>query len=186
MQHSFSSKGATLAFVITLCTMATSCRSTKSVVTSTDSVRNSTEQVQRRSGRSISVDSLWRLTALSIDSLTLVFEGADTSATHEDSLPAGPISTTSPVSHASVVTKAKPSAIKVYGIHLSQEEKKNAVAETCLSDSNAYAVQSSSDKSLTKSKAAPSSSPAKYIFALFLIIAIAIIIRYISNKLLSK
>ena len=178
MQHSFSSKGATLALVITFCTMATSCRSTKSVVTSTDSVRNSTEQVQRRSGRSISVDSLWRLTALSIDSLTLVFEGADTSATHEDGLPAGPIST------ASNIHKAKPSAIKVYGIHLSQEEKKNAVAETSLSDSNAYVVQSSSDKSLTKSKAAPSSSPAKYIFALFIIIAIAIIIRFISNKLL--
>ena len=118
----------------------TSCKSTKSVVTSTDSVRNSTEQVQRRSGRSISVDSLWRLTALSIDSLTLVFEGADTSATHEDGLPAGPISTGSPVSRASAVTKAKPSAIKVYGIHLSQEEKKNAVADICISDSNAYVV----------------------------------------------
>ena len=168
----------TFVLAIALCTFANSCKSTKSVVTSTDSVRNSTEQVQRRSGRSISVDSLWRLTALSIDSLTLVFEGADTSATHEDGLPAGPICT------ASVVTKAKPSAIKVYGIHLSQEEKKNAVAETCLSDSNAFVVQSSYDKSLTKSKAAPSSSPAKYIFALFLIIAIAIIVRYISNNLL--
>ena len=186
MQHSFSSKGATLAFVITLCTMATSCRSTKSVVTSTDSVRNSTEQVQRRSGRSISVDSLWRLTALSIDSLTLVFEGADTSATHEDGLPAGPISTASIVSRASAVTKAKPSAIKVYGIHLSQEEKKNAVAETCLSDSNAYVVQSSSDKSLTKSKAVPSTSFYRYAILFLIIIAIAIIIRYISNKLLSR
>ena len=162
----------------------TSCKSTKSVVTSTDSVRNSTEQVQRRSGRSISVDSLWRLTALSIDSLTLVFEGADTSATHEDGLPAGPISTASVVSRASNVTKAKPSKIKVYGIHLSQEEKKNAVAETCLSDSNAYAVQSSSDKSLTKSKAAPSSSFYRYAILFLVIIAIAIIVRYISNKLL--
>ena len=161
----------------------TSCKSTKSVVTSTDSVRNSTEQVQRRSGRSISVDSLWRLTALSIDSLTLVFEGADTSATHEDGLPAGPISTASVVSRASKVTKAKPSAIKVYGIHLSQEEKKNAVAETCLSDSNAYAVQSSSDKSLTKSKAAPSTSFYRYAILFLIIIAIAIIVRYSSNKL---
>ena len=183
MQHSFSFKGVTLALVITFCTMATSCRSTKSVVTSTDSVRNSTEQVQRRSGRSISVDSLWRLTALSIDSLTLVFEGADTSATHEDGLPAGPISTASVVSRASNVTKAKPSAIKVYGIHLSQEEKKNAVAETCLSDSNAYAVQSSSDKSLTKSKAAPSTSFYRYAILFLIIIAIAIIVRYSSNKL---
>ena len=156
----------------------TSCKSTKSVVTSTDSVRNSTEQVQRRSGRSISVDSLWRLTALSIDSLTLVFEGADTSATHEDGLPAGPICT------ASVVTKAKPSAIKVYGIHLSQEEKKNAVADICLSDSNAYVVQSSSDKSLTKSKAAPSTSFYRYAILFLILIAIAIIVRYISNKLL--
>ena len=156
----------------------TSCKSTKSVVTSTDSVRNSTEQVQRRSGRSISVDSLWRLTALSIDSLTLVFEGADTSATHEDGLPAGPIST------ASVVTKAKPSAIKVYGIHLSQEEKKNAVADICLSDSNAFVVQSSSDKSLTKSKAAPSTSFYRYAILFLFLIAIAIIVRYISNKLL--
>ena len=178
MQHSFSSKGVTLAFVITLCTMATSCRSTKSVFSSTDSVRNSTEQVQRRSGRSISEDSLWRLTALSIDSLTLVFEGADTSATHEDGLPAGPIST------ASIVTKAKPSSVKIYGIHLSQEEKKNAVADVCLSDSNAFAVQSSSDKSLSKSKAAPSSSPYRYAILFFIIIAIAIIVRYISNKLL--
>ena len=162
----------------------TSCKSTKSVVTSTDSVRNSTEQVQRRSGRSISVDSLWRLTALSIDSLTLVFEGADTSATHEDGLPAGPISTASVVSRASNVTKAKPSKIKVYGIHLSQEEKKNAVADVCLSDSNAFVVQSSSDKSLTKSKAAPSSSLYRYAILFFILIAIAIIVRYISNKLL--
>ena len=178
MQHSFSFKGATLAFVIILCSMATSCRSTKSVVTSTDSVRNSTEQVQRRSGRSISVDSLWRLTALSIDSLTLVFEGADTSATHEDGLPAGPIIT------ASNIHKAKPSKIKVYGIHLSKEEKKNAVADVCLSDSNAYVVQSSSDKSLTKSKAVPSTSFYRYAILLFILIAIAIIVRYISNKLL--
>ena len=168
----------TFVLAIALCTFANSCKSTKSVVTSTDSVRNSTEQVQRRSGRSISVDSLWRLTALSIDSLTLVFEGADTSATHEDGLPAGPIST------ASIVTKAKPSSVKIYGIHLSQEEKKNAAADVCFSDSNAFVVQSSSDKSLSKSKASPSSSPAKYIFALFLIIAIAILVRFISNKLL--
>ena len=174
----------TFVLAIALCTFANSCKSTKSVVTSTDSVRNSTEQVQRRSGRSISVDSLWRLTALSIDSLTLVFEGADTSATHEDGLPAGPISTASVVSRASNVTKAKPSKIKVYGIHLSQEEKKNAVAETCLSDSNAFVVQSSSDKSLTKSKAAPSSSLYRYAILLFILIAIAIIVRYISNKLL--
>ena len=130
------------------------------------------------------MDSLWRLTALSIDSLTLVFEGADTSATHEDGLPAGPISTASVVSRASNVTKAKPSAIKVYGIHLSQEEKENAVADVCLSDSNAYAVQSSSDKSLTKSKATPSTSLYRYAILLFILIAIAIIIRYISNKLL--
>ena len=156
----------------------TSCKSTKSVVTSTDSVRNSTEQVQRRSGRSISVDSLWRLTALSIDSLTLVFEGADTSVPHEDGLTAGPIST------ASNIHKAKPSAIKVYGIQLSQEEKKNAVADVCLSDSNAYAVQSSSDKSLTKSKSAPSSSLYRYAILFLILIAIAIIVRYISNKLL--
>ena len=162
----------------------TSCKSTKSVVTSTDSVRNSTEQVQRRSGRSISVDSLWRLTALSIDSLTLVFEGADTSATHEDGLPAGPISTASVVGSASNVTKAKPSAIKVYGIHLFQEKKKNAVAESCLSDSNAYIVQPSSDKSLTKSKSAPSSSLYRYAILFLILIAIAIIVRYISNKLL--
>ena len=174
----------TFVLAIALCTFANSCKSTKSVVTSTDSVRNSTEQVQRRSGRSISVDSLWRLTALSIDSLTLVFEGADTSATHEDGLPAGPISTASPVSRASAVTKAKPSKIKVYGIHLSQEEKKNAVADICLSDSNAFVVQSSSDKSLTKSKAAPSTSFYRYAILFLILIAIAIIVRYISNKLL--
>ena len=167
----------TFVLAIALCTFANSCKSTKSVVTSTDSVRNSTEQVQRRFGRSISVDSLWRLTALSIDSLTLVFEGADTSATHEDGLPAGPIST------ASNITKAKPSSVKIYGIHLSQEEKKNAVADVCLSDSNAFVVQSSSDKSQSKSKAAPSSSPYRYAILFFIIIAIAIIVRYISNKL---
>ncbi len=130
------------------------------------------------------MDSLWRLTALSIDSLTLVFEGADTSATHEDGSSACPTSTASAVSHASIVTKASPTKVKIYGIHLSREEKKNAVADVCLSDSNALSVQSSSDKSLSKTKAAPSSSPAKYLFALILIIAVAMLIRFISNKLL--
>ncbi len=166
-----------LSFLLLLCALVISCKSTKSVVTSTDSARISAEQVQRRYGRSISVDSLWRLTALSIDSLTLVFEGADTSATHEDGSSACPTST------ASAVTKASPTKLKIYGIHLSREEKKNAVADVCLSDSNALSVQSSSDKSLSKSKAAPSSSPAKYLFALILIIAVAMLIRFISNKL---
>ncbi len=166
----------TFVLAIALCALATSCRSTKSVVTSTDSARISAEQVQRRYGRSISVDSLWRLTALSIDSLTLVFEGADTSATHEDGSSACPTST------ASAVTNASPTKVNVYGIHLSQEEKKNAVADVCLSDSNALSVQSSSDKSLSESKAAPSSSFYRYAF-FFILIAIAIFCIIIRNKL---
>lgn len=159
------------------------CHTTKSTATSSESAQNSVEQVQRRSAQKCSSDSIWRFTALSIDSLTLVFEGGDKSATHEYELPA------CPESNGFIANKQKASAVTLYGIHLSHEEKENAVAEAQVSDSNAQSVQSSHDNAQSNAKR---QSPISNSFLsitnslsslLILLIMATAIILYIRNKL---
>ena len=188
-----------ILILIFLILLLTSCHTTKSTATSSESAQNSVEQVQRRSAQKCSSDSIWRFTALSIDSLTLVFKGGDKSATHEYELPACPESndfiannpkpSAFSIPNPSAINKPTASAVTLYGIHLSHEEKENAVAEAQVSDSSAQSVQSSHDNAQSNAKR---QSPISNSFStitnslsslLILLIMTTAIILYIRNKL---
>ena len=172
-----------ILILIFLILLLTSCHTTKSTATSSESAQNSVEQVQRRSALKCSSDSIWRFTALSIDSLTLVFKGGDKSATHEHELPA------CPERNGFIANNPTASAVTLYGIHLSHEEKENAVAEAQVSDSSAQSVQSSHDNAQSNAKR---QSPISNSFStitnslsslLILLIMATAIILYLRNKL---
>lgn len=167
--------------ILLACIFLGSCRTMKQEKYTQEA--SSVEQVQRRSAQKCSSDSTWRFTALSIDSLTLVFKGGDKSATHEHELPA------CPESSGFIANNPKPSAVTLYGIHLSHEEKENAVAEAQVSDSSAQSVQSSHDNAQTTAKR---QSPISNTFLsianslsslLILLIMATAIILYLRNKL---
>lgn len=153
--------------ILILCAFVLSCKSTKTASSSNESERNAVSQAQWRSAQNLSFSSIQRLTALSFDSCVFTFGGVDTSATplcSDFSYPSGkPLSNDKakpstahgnatdcirgePYS-ASRPTHGKPSSLRLYGLHLSQEEKEESAAAQQVEDSIAIAKQSSSDKS---------------------------------------
>lgn len=129
--------------ILILCAFVLSCKSTKTASSSNESERNAVSEAQWRSVQNLSFSTLQRLTALSFDSCVFTFGGVDTSATPQCSAisyPSGkPLSNDKakpPTSHgnatdcirgepysASRPTHGKPSSLKLYGLHLSQEGK---------------------------------------------------------------
>ena len=183
--------------IFILCAFVLSCKSTKTISSSNESERNAVSQVQWRSAQNLSFSTLQRLTALSIDSCVFTFGGADTSATpqcSDFSYPSGkPLSNDKAkpsTSHgnatdcirgepysASHHTHGKPSSLRLYGLHLSQEEKEESAAAQQVEDSIATAKQSSSDKSqnITKSKSSVPFTAKLAIAALMMITAAAVL-----------
>lgn len=142
--------------ILILCAFVLACKSTKTASSSNESERNAVSQAQWRSAQNLSFSSLQRLTALSFDSCVFTFGGVDTSATPQCSAisyPSGkPLSNDkakSPSYHGkpSAISHGKPSSLRLYGLHLSQEEKEESAAAQQVEDSIAIAKQSSSDKS---------------------------------------
>ena len=88
---------------------------------------------------------------------------------------------------ASHLTHGKPSSLRLYGLHLSQEEKEESAAAQQVEDSIAIAKQSSSDKSqeIVKSK---SSVPftAKLAIAVLMMITAAAVLMFIRRCHASK
>ena len=149
--------------ILILCAFVLSCKSTKTVSSSNESERNAVSQAQWRSAQNLSFSSLQRLTTLSIDSCVFTFGGADTSATPQCSAFSYPSGKPPKKNRAkppsfhgkpSAISHGKPSSLRLYGLHLSQEEKEESAAAQQVEDSIATAKQSSSDKSqdITKSK----------------------------------
>lgn len=174
--------------ILILCAFVLSCKSTKTISSSNESERNAVSQAQWRSAQNLLFSSLQRLTALSIDSCVFTFGGADTSATPQYSdlsYPSGkPLSNdkAKPPSY-----HGKPSSLRLYGLHLSQEEKEESAAAQQVEDSIAIAKQSSSDKSqeIVKSK---SSVPftAKLAIAVLMMITAAAVLMFIRRCHASK
>ena len=179
--------------ILILCAFVLACKSTKTASSSNESERNAVSQAQWRSAQNLSFSSLQRLTALSFDSCVFTFGGVDTSATpqcSDFSYPSGkPLSNDKakpPSYHGkpSAISHGKPSSLRLYGLHLSQEEKEESAAAQQVEDSIAIAKQSSSDKSqeLIKSRSSVPFTAKLAIAVLMIITAVAIAI-FIRNKL---
>ena len=183
--------------ILILCAFVLSCKSTKTASSSNESERNAVSQAQWRSAQNLSFSSLQRLTALSFDSCVFTFGGVDTSATPQCSdlsYPSGKPQSNDKAkpstSHgnatdcirgepysASRPTHGKPSSLKLYGLHLSQEEKEESAAAQQVEDSIAIAKQSSSDKSqeIIKSRSSVPFTAKLAIAVLMMITAVAVI-----------
>ena len=162
----------------------------------TESERNAVSQAQWRSAQNLSFSSLQRLTALSFDSCVFTFGGVDTSATpqcSDFSYPSGkPLSNDKakpPSYHGkpSAIRYGKPSSLRLYGLHLSQEEKEESAAAQQVEDSIAIAKQSSSDKSqeIIKSRSSVPFTAKLAIAVLMMITAVAVIFfirRYLAGR----
>lgn len=180
--------------ILILCAFVLSCKSTKTASSSNESERNAVSQAQWRSAQNLSFSSLQRLTALSFDSCVFTFGGADTSATPQCSdlsYPSGkPYDKAKPPSYhgkPSAISHGKPSSLRLYGLHLSQEEKEESAAALQVKDSIAIAKQSSSDKSqeIIKSR---SSVPftAKLAIAVLMMITAAAVLFFIRRYLAGR
>lgn len=172
--------------ILILCAFVLACKSTKTASSSNESERNAVSQAQWRSAQNLSFSSLQRLTALSFDSCVFTFGGVDTSATPQCSdlsYPSGkPLSNDKakpPSYHGkpSAISHGKPSSLKLYGLHLSQEEKEESAAAQQVEDSIAIAKQSSSDKSqeIIKSRSSVPFTAKLAIAVLMMITAVAVI-----------
>ena len=182
--------------ILILCAFVLSCKSTKTASSSNESERNAVSQAQWRSAQNLSFSSLQRLTALSFDSCVFTFGGVDTSATPQCSdlsYPSGkPLSNDKakpPSYHGkpSAISHGKPSSLKLYGLHLSQEEKEESAAAQQVEDSIAIAKQSSSDKSqeIIKSRSSFPFTAKLAIAVLMMITAVAVIFfirRYLAGR----
>lgn len=193
--------------ILILCAFVLSCKSTKTASSSNENERNAVSQAQWRSAQNLSFSSLQRLTALSFDSCVFTFGGVDTSATPQCSAisyPSGkPLSNDKAkpsTSHgnatdcirgepysASRPTHGKPSSLRLYGLHLSQEEKEESAAAQQVEDSIAIAKQSSSDKSqeIIKSRSSVPFTAKLAIAVMMMITAVAVIFfirRYLAGR----
>ena len=193
--------------ILILCAFVLACKSTKTASSSNESERNAVSQAQWRSAQNLSFSSLQRLTALSLDSCVVVFGVADTSATplySSFSYPSGDPSASfkakPSTSHgnatdfvrgepcsASRPTHGKPSSLRLYGLHLSQEEKEESAAAQQVEDSIAIAKQSSSDKSQSSMKSRTSIPfTAKLAIAVLMMITAVAVIFFIRRYLAGR
>ena len=175
--------------ILILCAFVLSCKSTKTASSSNESERNAVSQAQWRSDQNLSFSSLQRLTALSFDSCVFTFGGVDTSTTpqcSDISYPSGkPLSNDK--AKPSATSHGKPSSLRLYGLHLSQEEKEESAAAQQVEDSIAIAKHSSSDKSqeIIKSWSSVPFTAKFAIAVLMMITAVAVIFfirRYLAGR----
>ena len=182
--------------ILLLCAFVLSCKSTRTATTSSESQSDAVSQAQWRSAQNLSFSSLQRLTALSFDSCVFTFGGVDTSATPQCSAisyPSGkPLSNDKakpPSYHGkpSAISHGKPSSLKLYGLHLSQEEKEESAAAQQVEDSIAIAKQSSSDKSQSSMKSRTSIPfTAKLAIAVLMILTAVAVIFFIRRYLAGR
>ena len=190
--------------ILILCAFVLSCKSTKTASSSNENERNAVSQAQWRSAQNLSFSSLQRLTALSFDSCVFTFGGVDTSAPpqcSDFSYPSGkPLSNDkakppsyhgkpSAISHGkpSAISHGKPSSLRLYGLHLTREEKEESAAAQQVEDSIAIAKQSSSDKSqeIIKSRSSVPFTAKLAIAVLMMLTAVAVIFfirRYLAGR----
>ena len=164
-------------FVILLCT---GCRSTSKSLERNTFATDSAVQVQRHQWQTSRIDSVWRHTELSFDSVVVSFGvGAETptieahSGLHE-SLSAKAQECSSCTS-ASSSSRLKPQVIRIYGAQLSSSRKQSTKTEAREEDSLAATRQSSLQQQVLQreSTARPWTSPVKLGLTLVFLAALA-------------
>lgn len=164
--------------ILILCAFVLSCKSTKTATSTNESERNAAVQAQWRSAQNLSFSDIQRLTALSFDSCAFTFGVPGESETPQGdafSYPSGKPQKSNKAKPST--SKATPSKVTVYGLHLSHSEKKESVAAQAQADSLAKAMQSSYDKSQvsTKSRTSVPFTAKLAVAVIFMLMAAAII-----------
>ena len=168
--------------ILILCAFVLSCKSTKTATFNNESERSAAVQAQWRSAQNLSFSGIQRLTALSFDSCAFTFGVPGKPETPQGdaiSYPSGKPKGKPQKSNKakSSTSKATPSKVTVYGLHLSQKVEEKSSMYQSEADSLAKAMQSSYDKSQvsTKSRTSVPFTAKLAIAVLFLLMAAAII-----------
>ena len=168
--------------ILILCAFVLSCKSTKTATFNNESERSAAVQAQWRSAQNLSFRDIQRLTALSFDSCAFTFGVPGKPETPQGdaiSYPSGKPKGTPQKSNKakSSTSKATPSKVTVYGLHLSQKVEEKSSMYQSEADSLAKAMQSSYDKSQvsTKSRTSVPFTAKLAVAVLFLLMAAAII-----------
>lgn len=168
--------------ILILCAFVLSCKSTKTATFNNESERSAAVQAQWRSAQNLSFSGIQRLTALSFDSCAFTFGVPGKPETPQGdaiSYPSGKPKGKPQKSNKakSSTSKATPSKVTIYGLHLSQKVEEKSSMYQSEADSLAKAMQSSYDKSQvsTKSRTSVPFTAKLAIAVLFLLMAAAII-----------
>ena len=163
-------------FVILLCT---GCRSTSKSLERSTFATDSAVQVQRHQWQTSRIDSVWRHTELSYDSVIVSFGvGAETPTIEahpalQESLSAKAQENASCTS-ASALSRQKPQVVRIYGAHLSSSRKQSTMTEARGEDSLAATRQSSLQQVQKVEKSAkPTVTPIKLCLTLVFLAALA-------------
>ena len=164
--------------ILILCAFVLSCKSTKTATFTNESERSAAVQAQGRSAQNLSFSGIQRLTALSFDSCAFTFGVPGKPETPQGdaiSYPSGKPQKSNKAK--SSTSKATPSKVTLYGLHLSQKVEEKSSMYQSEADSLAKAMQSSYDKSQssTKSRTSVPFTAKRAIAVLFLLMAAAII-----------
>jgi len=168
--------------ILILCAFVLSCKSTKTATFNNESERSAAVQAQWRSAQNLSFSGIQRLTALSFDSCAFTFGVPGKPETPQGdaiSYPSGKPKGKPQKSNKakSSTSKATPSKVTIYGLHLSQKVEEESSMYQSEADSLAKAMQSSYDKSQvsTKSRTSVPFTAKLAVAVLFLLMAAAII-----------
>ena len=168
--------------ILILCAFVLSCKSTKTATFNNESERSAAVQAQWRSAQNLSFSGIQRLTALSFDSCAFTFGVPGKPETPQGdaiSYPSGKPKGKPQKSNKakSSTSKATPSKVTIYGLHLSQKVEEKSSMYQSEADSLAKAMQSSYDKSQvsTKSRTSVPFTAKLAVAVLFLLMAAAII-----------
>ena len=164
--------------ILILCAFVLSCKSTKTATFTNESERSAAVQAQWRSAQNLSFSGIQRLTALSFDSCAFTFGVPGKPETPQGDAISYPSGKPQKSNKAKPSTsKATPSKVTLYGLHLSQKVEEKSSMYQSEADSLAKAMQSSYDKSQssTKSRTSVPFTAKLAIAVLFLLMAAAII-----------
>ena len=150
---------------LSFCLMLAGCKTKSCTVTSASQSATASETASRRTFYRSS-DSLSRQLLLSADSISIIFNTEFPTAfpSQMESCPETP-------SHSPRI----PQSLKIYGLHLNNNIKEKSVHSADLNDSVNTFTQSQKNKSSTKQKSAPATSPHHYVFFIYIVLIVCII-----------
>ena len=162
-------KASLFPIIMWLC-LLTSCSSTHKVTSTNTFATDSAVQVQRHQWQTSRIDSVWRHTELSFDSVIVSFGvGAET-----PTIEAHPALQESSYAKAHSTSRLKPQIVRIYGAQLVRSAKQSTKTEAREEDSLAATRQSSLQQVQRVDKSAkPTVTPIKLCLTLVFLAALA-------------